>query len=108
MYMKEEIRHIPPKELLVRLKEEYPDLYQTTYGLIPCFVDGVLVMFHRFCDYSDSSIPNEYKSSKGLMGIVEFSDGTIKKISADKIKFIKHVSFDFDKEEDKISKNERR
>ena len=64
MYMKEEIRHIPPKELLVRLKEEYPDLYQTTYGLIPCFVDGVLVMFHRFCDYSDSSIPNIYWSHR--------------------------------------------
>jgi hypothetical protein len=91
MYIEESIRYIPSKEFLDRLKEENPDTYRERYGFIPCFVDDVLVMFHRLCDYDDSTIPNEYKSSKGLMGIVEFSDGAIKKVPARKIKFIKHI-----------------
>ena len=58
--------------------------------------------------YGFTPMPNEYRSSQGLMGIVEFPNWIIKKIPASKIKFIKHIRFDFDKEEDKISKNERR
>lgn len=91
MYVEEDIRHIPSKEFLNNFKKENPDAYHETYGLVPCFVDDELVMFHRLCDYNDSSIPNEYRKSKGLMGIVEFSDGTIKKVPAIKIKFIKHI-----------------
>lgn len=100
-------KYAPWKEMLDDFKKRNSEEYHEIYGFTPCMVDTELVMFHRWCDYSDSTMPNEYRSSQGLMGIVEFPNGIIAKIPASKITFIKHIRFDFDKEDDKISKNKR-
>ena len=59
----------------------------------PCLVNGKKALFHLWVKKYDFIMKNEY-----IAGLVEFADGTVEEIVADKIRFcdnkIKEYSFE--------------
>lgn len=67
-------------------------------GLRPCYINGKKALFHLWIKKKDIVMQNEY-----IVGLIEFVDGIVEEIKADKIRFCdsKIKEYDFKESEEK-------
>lgn len=77
-------------------------MYKSEEMYRPCFVNGEKALFHRWSDYSQVVAESLLKGGhpagvvKATVGIVEFEDGTVKKVDPSMIKFVESKVKEYD------------